>query len=168
SASDMVLSGGYVCGYSTGNDAIDANGNLYIQGSVVYAISTAGGAETAIDANTEGGYKLYVQSGTLVAYPSLENGSSISQTCYKVSISSTSAYNALYSGDNVAFVFKAPKTGSYIVSSSSPSVKTGVSVSDGTSIFGGYGYKDATVSGGSSASLSSYSSGSAGGGQRGW
>lgn len=170
SANDMVLSGGYVCGYSTGNDAIDANGNLYVQGSVVYAISTAGGAETAVDANTEGGYRLYVQSGSLVAYPSLENGSSISQTCYKVSVSSTNSWNALYSGDNVAFVFKAPKTGSYIVSSSSPSVKTGVSVSDGTSIFDGYGYQDATVTGGTSASLSSYSSGNSGvgGGGRGW
>ncbi len=175
SAGNMTLSGGYVGAYSTGNDAIDANGNLYIKGSKVFAISTAGGAETAIDANTEGGYTLYVQSGTLVAYPSLENGASISQTCYTASISSTTDWNALYNGDEVAFVFKVPTKGTYIVSTPSTSLYTGVSASDGTSILGGYGYKDASVSGGSQASLSTYSGGTgmgggmpSGGGPGGW
>ena len=66
SASTMTISGGYLCAYSTGNDGIDANGNLYITGGVVYAIGTSS-PEVAIDANTEGGYKLYVQGGTLIA-----------------------------------------------------------------------------------------------------
>ncbi len=164
SASNMTLSGGYVGAYSTGNDAIDANGNLYINGSTVFAYSSAGGAETAIDANTEGGYSLYVQSGTLVAYPSLENGASISQTCYTATISSTSDWNALYNGDDLAFVFKAPSKATYIVSTPSTSLYTGVTASDGTTIFGGYGYMNASASGGSQASLSTYSGGTGMGG----
>ncbi len=164
SAGNMTLSGGYVGAYSTSNDAIDANGNLYVNGSTVFAISTAGGAETAIDANTEGGYTLYVQSGTLVAYPSLENGASLSQTCYTATISSTSDWNALYNGDDLAFVFKVPTKGTYIVSTPSTTLYTGVSASNGTTIFGGYGYKDASASGGSQASLSTYSGGTGMGG----
>ncbi len=167
SAGQMNLSGGYVGAYSTDNDAIDANGNLYIKGSTVYAISTAGGAETAIDANTEGGYSLYVESGNLVAYPSLENGASLTQTCYTTSISSTNNWNALYNGSDVALVFKVPTKGTYIVSTPSTSLSTGVTASDGTTIFGGYVYKDANVSGGSQAALSTYSSGSAMGGMGG-
>ncbi len=164
SASTMDLTGGYVFGWSTNNDAIDANGNLNIAGATVYAVSTAGGAEQAIDANTEGGYKLYVTSGNLVAYPSLENNSQLTQACKTVSISSTNNWNALYNGSSVALVFKAPTTGTYIVSTASTGVTTGVTVNSGTSIFNGYGYADASVSGGSSATLSSYSGGTGGGG----
>jgi len=163
SAGTMTLKGGYVCAISTGNDAIDANGNLYLNGAVVYAVSTAGGAETAIDANTEGGYKLYVQGGALVAYPSLESGSSISQTCYSASISSTKSWYALYDDDDVALAFKPVASGTYVVSTASPSLASGVTVSSGTSIFNGYGYRDASVSGGSSVSLSTYSGSSMGG-----
>ena len=68
SASTMTLSGGYVGAYSTGNDAIDSNGNLYIKGATVFAYTTKSSPEVAIDANTEGGYKLYVQSGTAFAF----------------------------------------------------------------------------------------------------
>ena len=59
----MTISGGTIYSRGSANDGIDANGNLYIKGGLVYAVG-AGGAEKSIDANTEGGYKLYIQGGT--------------------------------------------------------------------------------------------------------
>ena len=159
SASTMTLSGGFVGGYSTGNDAIDSNGNLYIKGATVFAYTTKSSPEVAIDANTEGGYKLYVQSGTLYAYPSLENGSSLTQSCYKASLSTSNWYSFTQNG--TAFAFKVPYSGTWIVSGGSSLYS--VSKSNGTTIFDGYGATDATVSGGSSVSLTSYTGGNSGG-----
>ena len=45
---------------------------------------------------------------------------------------------------------------------SQPTLKSGVTVSSGTSIFDGVGYTGATVTGGSSVNLSAYSSGGGG------
>lgn len=160
SASTMTLSGGYVGAYSTGNDAIDSNGNLYIKGATVFAYTTKSSPEVAIDANTEGGYKLYVQSGTVYAYPSLESGSSLTQSCYTASLSTSNWYS--FTQDGTAFAFKVPYSGTWIVSGGSSLYS--VSKSNGTTIFDGYGATDATVSGGSSVSLSSYSGGASGGG----
>ena len=160
SASTMTLSGGYVGGYSTGNDAIDSNGNLYIKGATVFAYTTKSSPEVAIDANTEGGYKLYVESGTLYAYPSLESGSSLTQSCYTASLSTSNWYSFTESG--TAFAFKVPASGTWIVSGGNSLYS--VSKSNGTTIFDGYGATDATVSSGSSVSLSSYSGGASGGG----
>ena len=84
SAGEFTISGGYVCGHSAGNDGLDANGNCYIKGGVVYAIGSSS-PEVAVDANTEGGYKLYVEGGTLIAIGGLESGSSLSQSCYSAS-----------------------------------------------------------------------------------
>ena len=160
SASTMTLSGGFVGGYSTGNDAIDSNGNLYVKGATVFAYTTKSSPEVAIDANTEGGYKLYVQSGTIYAYPSLESGSSLTQSCYTASLSTSNWYSFTQSG--TAFAFKVPASGTWIVSGGSSLYS--VSKSNGTTIFGGYGATDATVSSGSSVSLKSYTGG--GGGPR--
>ena len=160
SASTMTLSGGYVGAYSTGNDAIDSNGNLYIKGATVFAYTTKSSPEVAIDANTEGGYKLYVQSGTLYAYPSLESGSSLTQSCYTASLSTSNWYSFTQSG--TAFAFKVPASGTWVVSGGSSLYS--VSKSNGTTIFDGYGATGATVSSGSSVSLSSYSGGASGGG----
>lgn len=158
SASTMTLSGGYVGAYSTGNDAIDSNGNLYIKGATVFAYTTKSSPEVAIDANTEGGYKLYVQSGTVYAYPSLENGSSLTQSCYTASLSTSNWYSFTQSG--TAFAFKVPVSGTWIVSGGSSLYS--VSKSNGTTVFDGYGATDATVSGGSSVSLTSYTGGGGG------
>ena len=162
-AGDLTISGGYVMAYSTGNDGIDANGNMYIKGGVVYAIC-AGGAEVALDANTEGGKTLYVQGGMLVAIGGLENGASLSQTCYSAT-ASTNTWYAL-SGENGTFAFKTPsslKTTTMVVSTSgSTSLQSGVSAS-GSSILNGYAYSGASVSGGSSVTLSSYTGGNGGG-----
>ena len=182
-ASHLTISGGLVYARATNNDGIDANGNCYIQGGIVYAIG-ASSPEVAIDANTEGGYKLYVTGGTIVAIGGLESGASISGgTCKQTSSWTGSAWYALYNGSDVALAFKTPTKSSsgggggpggggsssqklVVYTSATPTLKSGVTAS-GTAIFDGVGYYPATVTGGSSVTLSSYSS-SSGGGPGGW
>ena len=165
SKSTMTLSGGYVYGHGKNNDGIDANGNCYVTGGTVYAICS-GQPEVAIDANTEGGYKLYVSGGTLVAVGGLENGSSLTQSCYQASTWSASTWYGLTT-DAGTFAFKTPSSGGsglVVSGSGQPSLASGVSVSGGTSYFGGLGVAGGSVSGGSSVSLSAYSGGNAMGG----
>lgn len=162
----LTISGGMVYAHSTSNDGIDSNGNCYIKGGLVYAIS-ATSPEVAIDANTEERYKLYVQGGTIVAIGGLESGASLTQTCYKASSWSKNTWYALTVGSNV-FAFKTPSSGgsTMVVSgASTPTLKSGVSAS-GTGIFNGVGFYPATVSGGSSVSLTTYSGNSGGPGGR--
>ena len=165
SAGMMAIIGGQVCAYSTGNDALDANGNMYIEGGVVYAIS-AGGAEVALDANTEGGAKLYVNGGTLFAIGGLENGASLGQACYQASSWSKNTWYGLTVGETT-YAFKTPSSGGnglVVSGSSEPALLSGVSVNGGTSAFNGMAAFGASVSGGSSVSLSAYSGGSGMGG----
>jgi hypothetical protein len=115
----------------------------------------------AIDANTEGGYKLYVTGGTIVAVGGVENGSSLSQSCYQASSWSASTWYALTVGSST-FSFKTPSSGGsglVVSGASQPTLLSGVSVSDGSSYFGGLGIYGGTVSGGTNISLSSYSGG---------
>lgn len=159
-ASHLTISGGRVCGYSTGNDGLDSNGNMYIKGGLVYGICK-GSPEVALDANTEGGYKLYLTGGTLIAIGGIENGSSLTQSCYQASSWTKNNWYALTVGDETV-AFKTPASGGsgiVVSGASKPSMKSGVTVSGGTSIFGGMGLLDGTVSGGSTVSLSSYSGG---------
>ncbi len=159
-ASHLTISGGRVCGYSTGNDGLDSNGNMYIKGGLVYGICK-GSPEVALDANTEGGYKLYLTGGTLIAIGGIEKGSSLTQSCYQASSWTKNNWYALTVGDETV-AFKTPASGGsgiVVSGASKPSMKSGVTVSGGTSIFGGMGLLDGTVSGGSSVSLSSYSGG---------
>ena len=159
---NLTISGGQVCAYSTGNDGLDANGNCYITGGLVYAIG-ASQPEVGIDANTEGGYKLYVQGGTIVAIGGLENNSSLSQSCYSTSSWSKNTWYALTVGSTV-FAFKTPSSGgtTLVVSgASTPTLTSGVSAG-GTSIFNAMGYYPATATGGSTVSLSSYTGGNGG------
>ena len=159
-ASHLTISGGRVCGYSTGNDGLDSNGNMYIKGGLVYGICK-GSPEVALDANTEGGYKLYLTGGTLIAIGGIEKGSSLTQSCYQASSWTKNNWYALTVGDETV-AFKTPASGGsgiVVSGASKPSMKSGVTVSGGTSIFGGMGLLDSTVSGGSTVSLSSYSGG---------
>lgn len=174
SSSDMTISGGYVGAYSTSNDALDANGNLYIKGGVVYAVTTAGNIEVAIDANSEDQKQLYVQGGTIVAIGGLEQGASLSQSCYQASSLSNNSWYSITVGGN-SYAFKTPSSSgsgqgqgqgqgggssSLVVSGSSqPTLKSGVSVSGGTNYFNSTFNTGGTYSGGSSVSLSSYSGG---------
>lgn len=165
SASEFTISGGCVCGHSAGNDGLDANGNCYIKGGVVYAIGS-GSPELAVDANTEGGYKLYVEGGTLIAIGGLESGASLTQGCYSASSWSQNTWYALTVGSTI-YAFKTPSSGGtplVLSGASTPTLLSGVTVSGGTSHFEGLIYQDASVSGGSSVNLSSYTGGNGGGG----
>ena len=165
SKSTMTISGGYVYAQGKNNDGLDANGNCYIKGGTIFAICS-GSPEVGIDANTEGGYKLYVQGGTIVSIGGLESGSSLSQSCYQSSSWSTNTWYALTVGSST-FSFKTPSSGGsglVVSGASQPTLQSGVSVSDGTSYFGGLGIVDGSIGGGSSVSLSSYSGGNSMGG----
>jgi hypothetical protein len=171
----MTISGGYVYAHGQHNDGIDANGNCYIKGGTVYAICS-GSPEVAIDANTEGGYKLYVEGGTIVAVGGLENGSSLTQSCYQASSWSANTWYAMTVGTST-FSFQTPSSGGsglVVSAASQPALLSGVSVSGGNTYFGGIGISGGTVSGGTTVSLSAYSGGmggmggNMGGGPGGW
>ena len=176
SSQDMTFNGGYVYARSTNNDGIDANGNLYIKGGLIFANGSSS-PELAVDANSESQKKVYLTGGTLVAIGGLESGASLSQSCYSTSSWSKNTWYAMTYG-STTFAFKTPSSGGttmVVSASSTPTLKSGVTVSGGTEIFGGAGVLDASVSGGSTVSLSTYSSngqggfgGNTGGGPKGW
>ena len=66
SASHLYIKGGNVYAHSTGNDGLDANGNLYVQGGTTCTYGTRA-PECGIDANEEGGYTVYFTGGNLFA-----------------------------------------------------------------------------------------------------
>ena len=183
---DLTINGGYIYCISSGNDAMDSNGNFYVKGGLVYAVG-CGGAEKSLDANTEQNKKLYISGGTLIAIGDLENGASISGgTCKYTSSWTKNAWFALYNGGTLAAVFKTPATGSntgggggpwgggssslklIVYTSSSPTLTSSVTVSDGTEICNGVLNIGGTVSGGSSISLSNYTSSGGGPGGGRW
>ncbi len=172
--SDLIISGGYVYSRAMNNDGIDGNGNVYVKGGLVYAIG-ANAPEVAIDANSEEQKKLYVQGGTLIAVGGLESGAQISGgVCKQVSSFTSEAWYALYSGSELVAAFKTPAASSsssgggrpggggskklVVYTSSTPALKTGVTVSGGTEYFDGAANIGGEVSGGSSVTLSDYTS----------
>ncbi len=164
----MTINGGYVCVYSTGNDALDSNGDMKIYGGFVMAICTRGTPEVGLDANTEGGYKLYIYEGaTVVAYGGLESGYSSGQTVY--SMSASSGWNALWNGSSFIAAFKCPaNVSSFAVCA--PSLSTtcykGVSMSGNTFCEGCWAVDG--ISGGTEVTLDTYSGGSSGTGGGNW
>lgn len=160
SQGELNINDGFVYCYSSANDAIDTNGDLKLNGGYLYAISTAGTPEVAVDANTEGGYKLYINSGaTLVAYGGLESGYSASQSVYTFS-ATANAWNGLYDGSKIFAAFKAPSNiSSFVVSAPSLSAGyKGVTVASGSELCSGVWATDG-IGGGTSTSLSEYSGG---------
>ena len=175
-AGDFTISGGYVCGLSTGNDGMDANGNFYLKGGVILA----GGAtspEVALDANTEARKQLYLEGGTLIAFGPLENGASISQAVVSSSRTANTNY-ALYDGTTLLCAFKTPastiKGSGLIVSHSSMksgskySLYSGVSITGAAEKLEGLYFEGGSVSGGSktelTASMTASSTSGGGGG----
>ncbi len=159
SADDFTIEDGYVCGISTGNDGLDSNGNFYINGGVVMAAS-AGSPEVGIDANSEGGKKLYINGGILFVTGGLESGASLTQACYKASSFSKSTWYGLTIGNKTyAFKTHVSASGSTLVVSGSqtPTLTSGVTISGGTTYFDGYAIRDGSYSGGTSVTLSTYS-----------
>ena len=174
SAGQMNLNGGYIYAVATGNDAIDSNGDMYLNsGCHVFCC----GSEEGLDANSEGGFTVYITGGYLMCIGgnmgAIESGAQISQTCYQATVSANTWY-ALYSGNTVAFAAYTPTFSSQggggwpggggysssktmvVTAPSTPKLYTGVTAS-GTTIWSGKGATSAT--GGSSVSLSTYSGG---------
>ena len=168
---DFTIDGGAVYAQSTGNDGLDANGNLYIKDGIVYTLGS-GGAELAVDANSEAQKKLYLTGGIVIAVGGLENGASLSQTCWSAGTVKANTAYALYDKDGkVLGAFKTPSTGNLTLVLSAPSlnsVKYGVTVSGGTTLFNGAYMENATVSGGSGCNLSTYTGGGGPGGHGGF
>ncbi len=165
SAQDMTITGGYIYSHSNNNDGIDANGNIYLNGGLVYAIGSRS-PELGIDANSEEGKKVFVNGGVIIAVGGIENGASMSQATYRSSsVSGNTWYGLSYGDEVIAFYVPQVTTGgghgpggggnsSGLVISvpSTPTLKSGVTAT-GTGIFENNCYLDATVSGGTSVSL---------------
>lgn len=165
--STFTISGGKVFGGSTSNDGLDSNGNFYIKGGLVYAYGKSS-PELAIDANTEGGFKLYVSGGTVFVIGGIESGASLTQSCYSSNSWTKNVWYSMTVGSET-YAFKTPSSAgsSLIVSAASqPSVKSNVTVSGGTSLFNALACESCSASGGSTVSLSNYTSSGGGGGGR--
>ena len=152
SAQDMTITDGYIYSHSNNNDGIDANGNIYLNGGLVYAIGSRS-PELGIDANSEGGKKVYVNGGVIIAVGGIENGASYNQPkIQQSSVSSNTWYTVTYGDNTVAFKTPTITTGgghggpggnsSGLVISApvTPSLATGNNVTDGTSHFEGNCY----------------------------
>ena len=158
---DLIVNKGFVYAFSSGNDAMDSNGDTKLNGGYVMAICTKGAPEVALDANTEGGRKLYINSGvTLVAYGGLESGYSAAQQVYNMS-GTAGSWNALYDGKSFIAAFKVPSNVSTFIVSA-PSLSSGykgVNVS-GDAKCGVWAVSG--ITGGTSVSLSNYTGGNGG------
>lgn len=163
----FVISGGVTFAQSTGNDGLDANGNLYIQGGTTYAVGS-GSVEMAVDANSEGGYKLYLTGGTLFALGGLESGASLSQTCYSLNSHLSNKTYALYDSKSaVIAVFKTLSSvpSSIVVSGADlRTVRSGVTLGGGNSWFDGLCTLGCTASDGDEVSMTTYNGGNGMGG----
>lgn len=176
SGSDLTISDGVVYAYSTGNDGLDANGNMVIKGGLLFAIGTRD-PEVGLDANTEAGYKLYIQGGDIIVIGGLERNSSVSQPIISTSWSTNTNYS-LCNGSEVFFSFKTPSSGGSGLYLTSPSLvkgttyslKKSATVSGATSYFDGKLSKGGTASGGTSTNVTAttYSSGGNNPGGGGW
>ena len=181
---DLIIEGGYVYARAMNNDGIDGNGNVYVKGGLVYAIGSRE-PEVAIDANTEENKKLYVQGGTVIAVGGLERGASITGgTCKQTTSWTADTWHALYNGGTLVAAFKTPSKSTsssggggrpggggsssqtlVVYTSGTPTLSSGVSVSGGTTYFAGAANIGGTVSGGSSVTLSDYTSSGGPGGR---
>ena len=190
SGQDMIITNGYVYSRSANNDAIDANGDIYINGGLVYAIGSRA-PEVAIDANSEEGKRLFLNGGVVISIGGLEQGASLSQACYQSStVNSETWYSMSYGNEVIAFYVPTISSGGFpggfsgkgpggpggpgggpgggnssglIVSApSTPTIMSGVTVDGGNSIFEDNCYLNAIINGGSAVTMTNY--GNSGGG----
>ena len=190
SGQDMTITNGYVYSRSANNDAIDANGDVYINGGLVYAIGSRA-PEVAIDANSEEGKRLFLNGGVVISIGGLEQGASLSQACYQSStVNSETWYSMSYGNEVIAFYVPTISSGGFpggfsgkgpggpggpgggpggsnssglIVSApSTPIIMSGVTVDGGNSIFEDNCYLNAIINGGSAVTMTNY--GNSGGG----
>lgn len=103
SGQDMTITNGYIYSRSTNNDGIDANGDIHINGGLLYAIGSRA-PEVAIDANSEEGKKVFLNGGVVISVGGIEQGASLSQTCYQTtSVSSNTWYSMSFADQTIAF-----------------------------------------------------------------
>ena len=154
-AQDLTVTDGFIYSHSANNDGMDANGNFYINGGLVYAIG-ARSPELALDANSEEQKRLYINGGVIIAVGGIENGSSVNQPKIQSSnISSNTWYTITYGDNAVAFYTPTISTGSgpgpgpgpggggsttVISAPTTPSLTTGNSITDGIAHFEGNCY----------------------------
>ncbi len=127
SSSHMYINGGDITVIAKTNDGLDSNGNLYINGGYIRAFGGSS-PECGIDANSEGGYKVYFTGGTLLAVGGSNSTPSNSQSTQAyVTGSGTVKSNTtieLRSGDSVLATFTVPSnyntTGNYANSQNAP------------------------------------------------
>ena len=165
SASTMTITGGNIFANSSGNDGLDSNGNLNISGGTIVAVAK-NDPEVAIDAAEQ--YQLNISGGSIIAIGGLENTNNVTGTCYQASSYSKGSWYGFYNNSgSLITAFKVPSNSSMgtpmvvYTSTGTPTLKSGVTGS-GTSYWNGYGYS--SCSGGSSVSLSTYTSSGMGGG----
>jgi hypothetical protein len=158
SAQNLTVTDGFIYSRSTNNDGMDANGNLYLNGGLVYAIG-ARTPEVAIDANSEEGKKVYVNGGVIIAVGGIENGAAYNQPkIQQSSVSSNTWYTVTYGDNAVAFYTPTISTGGgpggggpggpggsnssklVISSPTTPTLSTGNSITDGIAHFEGNCY----------------------------
>lgn len=164
SAQDMTITDGYVYAHASNNDGIDANGNCYLNGGLVYAIG-ASSPEVAIDVNSEEHKQLYINGGVIIAVGGIESGSSVNQPYIQSSsVSSNSWYTVTYGDNAVAFYTPSISTGggpggggpgggpgggssssTFISAPSTPTLTTGNTISGGAAYFEGNCYVGGTV-----------------------
>ena len=193
-AQDLIITDGYLYSRSSNNDGIDANGNVVIEGGLIYAIGSQSpevAIDANSEENKKfyfnGGVLITIgglESGSNLSQTCYQSSS----------VSSNTWYSMTYGSNVIAFLTPTISSGSsgggpggggpggggpggggpggggsssstLVVSApSQPTVKSGVTVGDGTSVFDGPKcYLDATVSGGSTVSLSQYTSSGGGG-----
>lgn len=145
SAKTMTINGGYLYGYSTGNDGIDSNGNLTVNGGVVIGCGTMA-PEEGIDAAE--GCTFSINGGVVIGIGG--GGESVSGTQQKTAVSGVSiaSGNYLTVGDGSTTYFALQMPCSYsgaTLQLSCPSFESGTSYTLGyaTAVTGDndfYGY----------------------------
>lgn len=185
---DLIIEGGYVYARAVNNDGIDGNGNVYVKGGLVYAIGARepevaidANTEENKKLYVQGGTIIAV--GGLERGASITGG-----TCKYTTSWTENTWYALYNGCELVAAFQTPTkatSGSnpggggpggnrppgggggpsgggsqqlVVYTSSTPALESGVTVSGGTTYFGGVANIGGTVSGGTSVTLSNYSS----------
>ncbi len=152
SGGDMTISGGKVYAFSSDNDGLDANGDMYVKDGYIFAVG-CGSPEVALDANTEDRHQLYISGSTLLAFGGVESGASITQPVLNVTSWTANAAYSLYDGDTLLVEFTAPSKGGSGIVISHPSLVNGSS----------YTLKTSSGSATLTASLSAQSGGEGGG-----
>lgn len=107
SASHMVINGGLIYGYATGNDGLDSNGNLTVNDGIVIGCG-AGSPEEGIDAAE--GYTFAINGGTVIGIGG--GGESMSGSQQKASVSGVSvsggSYLTVSNGSKYLFALQLP------------------------------------------------------------